>query len=46
VEGNLEPKLEHYETSKTFRKNKRISNYNPSNHIEDYIMWNTMENKI
>jgi hypothetical protein len=38
VKGGLEPKLEHYGTSKKIKRIKRTSNYNPSGHIEDYIM--------
>jgi hypothetical protein len=40
VEGGLEPKLKYYETFKNIEK-KRTSNYNPSNHIEDYIILTT-----
>jgi hypothetical protein len=42
VEGNPNPKLEHYGTSIKFRKNKKASNCNPSCLVENYIIWDHM----
>jgi hypothetical protein len=45
VEGDLEPILEHYGTSKKNREDKGTSNYNLNGCIEDYITQNHVEKK-
>lgn len=45
MEWGLDPKPDHYGTSKNFGKNKKTLNYNGSGHREDYIMYNCIGEK-